>query len=575
MANDMTMTDDSNELCKLAAFDRNRYFAGKLMTARDFNQEQSYLNGKRWLINRLLFGSGIACGLEVTGSSLPREVTLKPGVAIDACGREIVVPLEAKLDLNTMEIMPPVSPATTKDVRLCIVYRECPQDPIPSMKSSACDEICDFNRTREGYTFKILPPRPAPPAADPSFCEQWMNERKYTGQNANVRVERLAPLWVRENSAFEVAVKVTALTDNVANVQITETFTNAALVEPQPTPPSQFPTPPVVLRKGEFFVYVYQLTAPAAAVSSNPPVKITITGSLPALAVPLTTKIEVLTDAKAKLKEAEQRLKECAAEPTDDENCVDIADLTLNFAAGKLNSIGTINLNRTRRFKYTLERAAELLECIRASVLAEAGSPRPGHHFITFKDLEVNSLQPIGPANLHGTTFDVPRGNHVHALLFEVNSGLKFNGNKLLIEGDVGGTTIRFLNTVSGKDPVQPAHLTTQSYDDASIDSKIAGLDWQESVKDKDLAAPPASPANGDRYLILPVGTGAWAGKTNSIAMWDGTAWVFTAPDEGTAVFVEDENMAYLFVDGAWIQFLATPTVAAGNGLTASGAILS
>jgi hypothetical protein len=574
MANDMTMTDDSNELCRLTAFERNRYFAGKLVTARDLTQEQSYFNGKRWLINRLLFGSGIACGMEVTGSSTPRQVTLKPGVAIDACGREIVVPLEAKLDLDTMEIEPPVSPATTKTVRLCIVYRECPQEPIPSMKSSACDEICDFNRTREGYSFKILPPRPVPPAADPTFCDQWMNERKYTGQNTDVRVERLAPLWVRENSTFEVAVKITALKD-VAGVQLTETFTNATVVEPQPTPPSQFPTPPAALRKGEFFVYVYQLTAPAAAVSPNPTVKITINSALPLLSPQLTTQIEVLTEADAKLKEAGQRLKDCAAEPADDEKCVDIADLTLNFAAGKLNSVGSINLSRTRHFKYTLERAADLLECIRTSLLAEAGSPRPGHFFITFKDLEVNSLQPIGPVTLHGTTWDVPRGNHVHALLFDVNPGLKFNGNKLFIDGDVGGATIRFLNTVSGKDPVQPAHLTTKAYVDASIDSKIAGLDWQESVKDKDLAAPPASPATDDRYLILPAGTGAWAGKTDSIAEWNGTAWDFTAPDEGTAVFVEDENMAYLFVDGAWIQFLATPTVAAGNGLEASGAIIS
>ncbi|HKS27379.1 MAG TPA: DUF2793 domain-containing protein [Pyrinomonadaceae bacterium] len=574
MANDNTTTNNMNELCKLAAFDRNRYFAGKLMTARDFNQEQEYLNGKRWLINRLLFGSGIACGLEVTTSSSPRVVTLKPGVAIDACGHEIVVPLEAKLDLDTMEIEPPVSPATTKTVRLCLRYTECWQEPIPSMKNSACDEVCNFNRTREAYIFKILPPRPQPPASDPTFCEQWMSERVYVGQNANLRVERLAPLWVRENSTFEVAVKVTALTDNVSNVQVTDTFTNATLVEPQPTPPSQFPTPPATLRQGEFFIYVYQLKAPAAA-SSGPTLKISINSTLPIAGQPPTTQIEVLTEADAKLREAGQRLKDCADEPTEEEKCVDIAELTLNFASGKLNSVGSINLTRTRRFKYTLERTAEILECIRASMLAEEGTERPGHFFITFKDLEVNSLQPIGPANQHGTTFDVPRGNHVHALLFDTNPGLQFNGNRLFINGDVGGAAIRFLNTVSGRDPVQPVHLTTKAYVDAAIDSKIAGLDWQESVKDKDLAAPPASPATDDRYLILPAGAGAWAGKTNSIAEWNGTAWDFTAPDEGTAVFVEDENMAYLFVDGGWIQFLATPTVAAGNGLEASGAILS
>lgn len=564
-------TESGNELCQLAAFDRNRYFYGKLMTARDFEQEQSYFNGKRWLINRLLFGSGIACGLEVTGGGSPLLLTIKPGAAIDACGREIIVPLEAKLALDKMGIAPPES-GTTKTVRLCLAYEECPQEPIPSMKNSECEEICDFNRVREGYRFKILPPRPEPPVADPTFCHLWTNERKYTGQNADVRVERLAPLWVRENSTFEVAVKVTARRDNVPNVQLTEMVTNGLLVEPQPTPPKQFPTPPKPLRDDEFFVYVYQVTAPAAG---NPAVKITLNCTQPVLSTPLTTQIEVVTEAEAKKREAAQRLKDCGDAPTPDEQCVDIADIELSYSSGQLNSVGAINLGRARHFKYTLERAAELLECIRASLLAEVGSPRPGHYMITFKDLEVNSLQPIGPANVRGMTFDVPRGDHVHALLFAANSGLKFNGNNLLIDGNVGGTAINFLNTVLGQPPVQPLHLATKGYVDSSIDAKIAGLDWQESVKDKDQAAPPASPVNGDRYLILPVGTGTWAGHTNAIATWNGTAWVFTQPDEGTAVFVEDENIAYLYVDGGWIPFLATPTVAAGNGLEAHGAILS
>ena len=41
------------------------------------------------------------------------------------------------------------------------------------------------------------------------------------------------------------------------------------------------------------------------------------------------------------------------------------------------------------------------------------------------------------------------------------------------------------------------------------------------------------------------------------------------------AVFVEDENRAYIYVDGRWVEFLATPPVAAGAGLRADGAVLS
>ena len=39
------------------------------------------------------------------------------------------------------------------------------------------------------------------------------------------------------------------------------------------------------------------------------------------------------------------------------------------------------------------------------------------------------------------------------------------------------------------------------------------------SVKDRDLTTPPASPTNGDRYLIPAAATGLWAGKTNQIAV--------------------------------------------------------
>jgi hypothetical protein len=39
------------------------------------------------------------------------------------------------------------------------------------------------------------------------------------------------------------------------------------------------------------------------------------------------------------------------------------------------------------------------------------------------------------------------------------------------------------------------------------------------SVKDRDLTTPPASPANGDRYLVPAAATGVWAGKTNQIAV--------------------------------------------------------
>src|SRR3954447_18001817 len=74
----------------LRSFVRNRYFYGKLLDVHHLEMEQRYLNEKRWLLNRLGFGSGVLCGLEVDVSG--SRVRISPGVAIDGLGREIVVP---------------------------------------------------------------------------------------------------------------------------------------------------------------------------------------------------------------------------------------------------------------------------------------------------------------------------------------------------------------------------------------------------------------------------------------------------------------------------------------------------
>jgi hypothetical protein len=50
----------------MAPFERPRYFAGKLVTAADFELEQRYHIEKRLLLNRMLHGPGIVSGLGVT-----------------------------------------------------------------------------------------------------------------------------------------------------------------------------------------------------------------------------------------------------------------------------------------------------------------------------------------------------------------------------------------------------------------------------------------------------------------------------------------------------------------------------
>lgn len=83
---------------------------------------------------------------------------------------------------------------------------------------------------------------------------------------------------------------------------------------------------------------------------------------------------------------------------------------------------------------------------------------------------------------------------------------------------------------------------------------KIGRVLGQASVLDKDLTDPPASPANGDRYIVATGGINAWLGHDGEIAVWDGAAWVFYAPANGWRVNVLDEEITYVYRTNAWVR---------------------
>ncbi len=82
----------------------------------------------------------------------------------------------------------------------------------------------------------------------------------------------------------------------------------------------------------------------------------------------------------------------------------------------------------------------------------------------------------------------------------------------------------------------------------------------QLSVLDQDLATPPASPTDGDRYIVAASATGAWAGHETEIAAYQDGAWMFYAPKEGWLAWVADEDKLYGWDGTAWV-------IAGGNSL--------
>jgi hypothetical protein len=76
----------------------------------------------------------------------------------------------------------------------------------------------------------------------------------------------------------------------------------------------------------------------------------------------------------------------------------------------------------------------------------------------------------------------------------------------------------------------------------------------QLSVKDRDLAMPPGSPAEGDRYIVAASPTDAWAGHVGDVAAWQEGAWAFFEPREGWLAYVADEDVALAFSGSGWVN---------------------
>ena len=98
----------------MTGFERPRYFAGKLLTAEDFELEQRYHIEKRWLLNRMLHGVGVVSGLAVVPSG-QGKVTVEPGFALDPSGREILVSEPQQL-------------AVPDEAAICLLYKEVETD---------------------------------------------------------------------------------------------------------------------------------------------------------------------------------------------------------------------------------------------------------------------------------------------------------------------------------------------------------------------------------------------------------------------------------------------------------------
>lgn len=140
--------------------ERNHYFFGKLLTERDFIDEQNYFNTKRRLINRYVLGYGVVSGLSVIKVD-EKTISLEPGLAIDASGREIVVDAPSLRRLTMIEGYDRLNAA--KDyLYVCLAYDEEPAGDDLSLEGATAE---GFSRYRETYRLLLTQDEPKPHVA--------------------------------------------------------------------------------------------------------------------------------------------------------------------------------------------------------------------------------------------------------------------------------------------------------------------------------------------------------------------------------------------------------------------------
>lgn len=79
------------------------------------------------------------------------------------------------------------------------------------------------------------------------------------------------------------------------------------------------------------------------------------------------------------------------------------------------------------------------------------------------------------------------------------------------------------------------------------------------SVKSRNRAEAPETPASGDRYLVAAAAAGAWAGKGGAIASFIDGGWLFVTPAIGWQAYVEDEALLLVFDGTLWKGVSSVP----------------
>jgi hypothetical protein len=111
--------------------------------------------------------------------------------------------------------------------------------------------------------------------------------------------------------------------------------------------------------------------------------------------------------------------------------------------------------------------------------------------------------------------------------------------------------------------------LPSQAQKHVTVNESLVALDAvvQGAVSEMGRNAPPAAPAEGDRFLIGGTPTGAWVGRAGNLAHFRNNLWYFQAPQPGWRLYnLADDTLYVLTTALAWVPL-------SGGGTGGGGAI--
>ncbi len=231
-------------------FERNRYYAGKMLTSADFQAEQTYFNNKRRFLNNLMYGTGIACGLGVVSLD-DLSILVESGVAFDGMGREIVV--ESAV-VKKLSVLDGFDRLRSDVAELCLKYHEKEAHTVYSVSHSDSDKEYEYNRISEGYDLFLVDKDELP--QEFSMATDFFTKGTLL-RNSDFLVEFIMPANVSKGRNAKAILQVQRKSDGDKRLTYHALLQIPAFLTPEGTHELELSINDLSLKQGETAVFPY------------------------------------------------------------------------------------------------------------------------------------------------------------------------------------------------------------------------------------------------------------------------------------------------------------------------------